>query len=82
MPKLFSVVILALLLVTCQRATKEERQADDRNHFLENYQIIVIDKCQYIFYDGLNRTAIAHKGNCSNKQHTKPYKPKRDKWHD
>ena len=30
-------------------------------------EIIEVDGCEYLWYDGEGQTALAHKGNCKNK---------------
>lgn len=37
-----------------------------RKAAVNDYEVVVIDHCEYVLISGYNQIAIAHKGNCKN----------------
>lgn len=53
-------LLLILLLAGCQQSPSDE------GNFPYSHKIVVIDRCEYIIYDGSYSGNIIHKANCKN----------------
>lgn len=61
-------LLILLLIIGC----KELPETEKTGVWLSNgsqIEIITVDSCEYLWYDGESQTALAHKGNCKNTKH-------------
>lgn len=77
MNKLFKVILLSFVLISCSRGNNEQIK---NNNSYENssgmwysmeYKTIIkeIDNCEYIIIFGVGGRNIIHKENCKNSEH-------------
>lgn len=69
-------LLFLLLLVGCSNVEQHSPEAQITVKFYE-YDVIVIDSCEYLVYGRINSTVhdrthvLTHKGNCKNPTHHK-----------
>lgn len=64
--------MFALLMAGCEEANVKTTNSGYYINSLGNQmQVIELDSCEYFFYVGGHRMAMAHKGNCKNPIHQK-----------
>ena len=68
------VTLILIMLSGCSKTLEnfgKEVMTNKSENLLKNYQILVIDSCQYIMGSSYNEGYLAHKGNCNNPIHKK-----------
>jgi len=61
--KMYKLIFLLLILFSCNADNNKNKVHNIEIYY--DYNIRIIDSCEYIICDGDNRT-LTHKGNCKN----------------
>lgn len=65
------IIVILLMVIGLSSCDKEKRNRHQESHIQNEYSVILIDSCEYIFIMDGYRLGITHKGNCSNTYHMK-----------
>jgi hypothetical protein len=68
MKKILLILTVALTFLTsCVEPNVEQKRTDFIfDEVGSSFKLIELDGCEYFFYEGGHRLALAHKGNCKN----------------
>lgn len=65
--KVLTAIIVLTMMNSCHEQSKSKRKTDFVISVGGNaIEVIEVDGCEYLYYSGSSRTALAHKGNCKN----------------